>query len=189
VRTGLLGGTFDPIHLGHLRAAECAREALALEAVVLVPAGVPPHRQAPQASALDRFAMVSLASAENPRFVASDVELRRQGPSYTVETLSELRAERPDDELVLIVGADTLPEMASWREAGRVFSLCEVAVVTRPGAAQAQAGDGRRVSPVAGPALDISSSAIRQLVREGRSVRYLVPPAVADYIDKRGLYL
>ncbi len=184
----MLGGTFDPIHLGHLRAAESAREALALEEVVLVPAREPPHRREPEASALDRFTMVSLASADHPHFVASDVELRRAGPSYTVDTLQELRAARPGDELVLIVGADTLPEMPLWREAARVFSLCEVAVVARAGAAPVAGAEGRRVTEVAGPSFEASSSAIRLLLKQRRSVRYLVPPAVADYIAKRGLY-
>lgn len=182
-----MGGTFDPIHLGHLRAAETAREALELDQVLFVPAGQPPHREPPHASALDRFVMVGLAAAEHARFVASDVELKRDGPSYTIDTLGALRAACPADVLVLIVGSDTFPEMRGWRDAERVFALSEVAVVTRPGAAAAEQAE-RRVSNVSGPGVDVSSSAIRQLLRQHKSVRYLVPAAVADYIEKRGLY-
>lgn len=182
-----MGGTFDPIHLGHLRAAETAREALELDQVLFVPAGQPPHREPPHASPLDRFAMVGLAAAEHARFVASDVELQREGPSYTIDTLGALLAACPEDELVLIVGSDTFPEMRGWRDAERVFALSEVAVVARPGAAAAETAE-RRVSNVAGPGIDVSSSAIRQLLKQRKSVRYLVPPAVADYIEKRGLY-
>ena len=182
-----MGGTFDPIHLGHLRAAETAREALELDRVLFVPAGQPPHRELPVASALDRFAMVGLAAAEHPRFVASDVELRRDRPSFTVDTLDTLRGGSPANELVLIVGSDTFPEMRGWRDAERVFALSAVAVVTRPGAAADDQADVR-VRQVSGPALDISSTAIRQLLKQRRSVNYLVPPTVADYIEKRGLY-
>ena len=185
----MLGGTFDPIHLGHLRAAEAARESLALGAVWFVPAGRPPHKREPVAPALDRFAMVSLATAEQPGFVASDLELRREGPSYTVDTVAAVRAERPDDELFLIVGSDTLPEMAAWKEPERLFALCAIGVVARPGAAALAPVPGQRVSRVGGPCLPVSASEVRQLLKARRSARYLVPPPVADYIEKRGLYL
>jgi nicotinate-nucleotide adenylyltransferase len=181
-----MGGTFDPIHIGHLRAAETAREALKLDQVLFVPAGQPPHRDAPKASAQDRFAMVGLAAAEHARFVASDVELRREGPSYTVDTLGSLRGSCPGDELVLIVGSDTFPEMRGWRDSERVFALSQVAVVTRPGVAPPAAAE--RVTSVSGPALEVSSSTIRELLRQRKSVRYLVPAPVADYIAERGLY-
>jgi nicotinate-nucleotide adenylyltransferase len=181
-----MGGTFDPIHLGHLRAAETAREALQLDQVLFVPAGQPPHREAPKAPAPDRFAMVGLAAGERAGFVASDVELRREGPSYTVDTLGSLRSSCPGDELVLIVGSDTFPEMRGWRDSERVFALAQVAVVSRPGAEPA--ATAARVACVYGPALEVSSSAIRELLRQRRSVRYLVPAPVADYIEKRGLY-
>ena len=183
----MLGGTFDPIHVGHLRAAETAREALSLEQVLFIPAGMPPHREPPRASALDRFTMVGLATAEQTHFVPSDVELLREGPSYTVDTLAVLRASRPTDELVLIVGSDAFPEMQAWRDAERVFALWQVTVVGRPGSEPANAPEPR-ARWLSGPGLEVSSSAIRRLLRERKSVRYLVPPAVADYIDKRGLY-
>jgi len=193
VRIGLYGGTFDPIHLGHLRAAETAREGLGLDLVAFLPAAVPPHRDAPPLAAADRLAMARLATASHPRFEAWDAELRRPGPSYTVETVAALLSERPSDSFVLVVGADTWPEMTTWREPRRLLSLVEVAVVDRPGYSDPDAATpfpgARGVTHVAGPALPISATTIRELARLGRSVRYLVPDAVADYILERRLYL
>jgi nicotinate-nucleotide adenylyltransferase len=205
-----MGGTFDPIHLGHLRAAENAREVLALDEVRFLPAQVPPHRPAPMSSARDRFAMVALATALHPRFVADDLELQREGPSFTVDTIARLREERPDDEVVLVIGSDTLPELATWKDHDRLLRMCTVAVVTRPEdgrpAGESAGGLGGPESPpsfnerarihsaraevrhVPGPGLPVSASEIRRRVREGRSIRYLVPDMVADYIAKRGLY-
>jgi nicotinate-nucleotide adenylyltransferase len=192
-RRGLLGGTFDPVHLGHLRAAENAREALGLEDVRFVPARLPPHRPEAASSALDRFAMVALATATHPRFVVSDLELRRDGPSYTIDTVSTLRQEHPGDELVLIVGSDTFPEMESWRELGRLLELCHLAVVPRPGGEERPADWTRRhpelrFSRVEADGLAVSATEVRRRAREGKSIRYLVPDGVADYIAKRGLY-
>jgi nicotinate-nucleotide adenylyltransferase len=192
VKLGVIGGTFDPIHLGHLRAAENAREALGLDRVLFVPAGRPPHRPDQLAPALDRFTMVALATTLHPAFVASDLELRREGPSYTVDTLRSLRAQDAEEPLYLIVGSDTFPEMATWREPEALRALCTVAVVARPGAEETPL-DAEALRPgaavrVAGPGLAISATRVRERVREKRSVRYLVPEGVADYIEKRGLY-
>jgi nicotinate-nucleotide adenylyltransferase len=207
-----MGGTFDPIHLGHLRAAENAREGLGLDEVRFLPAQVPPHRATPASSARDRYAMVALATALNPHFVADDLELRREGPSYTVDTIARLRDERPGDAVVLIVGSDTFPELPTWKDHDRLLQMCTVAVVTRPeegrpeGGQQPAGGLGgpeshpsfeerARIhsaraedSHVPGPGLAISATDIRRRVKEGLSIRYLVPETVADYIAKRGLY-
>jgi nicotinate-nucleotide adenylyltransferase len=189
VKLGVLGGSFDPIHFGHLRAAENAREALGLAQVRFVPAGEPPHKpKGGLSAAADRLAMVRLATASNPAFAVSELEVHRHGPSYTVETLLALAAEPEGHELFLIVGSDTLPEMASWREPRRIFELCRVAVADRPGADRGETPAGARVVSVPGPQLPLSATAVRQRVREGRSVRYLVPDAVADYIETRRLY-
>jgi len=192
VRIGLYGGTFDPIHLGHLRAAETAREGMGLDLVAFLPAAVPPHRSTPPGAAADRLAMARLATASHPRFEAWDAELRRPGPSYTVETVAALLSERPSDSFVLVVGADTWPEMTTWREPQRLLSLVEVAVVDRPGYAGAERAmpfpGALRVKRVEGATLPISATAVRDLARRGRSVRYLVPDAVADYILARRLY-
>jgi len=190
VKLGLFGGMFDPIHLGHLRAAEIVRESLGLDEVVFVPAGVPPHRGKPAAAGIDRYAMVALATSTQRAFLPSDVELAREGPSYTVETVAELRARHPQAEVVLIVGSDNLPMIAEWREPERLLEMCTVAVVERPGSAPAPAGKvpPSRVRRVEGAALPIASRDLRERIRAGRSVRHLVPDGVADYIDKRGLY-
>jgi len=188
-----MGGTFDPIHLGHLRAAENAREGLGLDEVRFLPAQVPPHRATPASSARDRYAMVALATALNPHFVADDLELRREGPSYTVDTIARLRDERPGDAVVLIVGSDTFTELPTWKDHDRLLQMCTLAVVTRPedggeegGRPPARAEAG--VSRVPGPGLAVSATDIRRRVKEGLSIRYLVPETVADYIAKRGLY-
>ena len=195
MKLGLLGGMFDPIHLGHLRAAENAREALALDQVVFVPAGVPPHRAPARrrpASTATRWSR--LATAAHPAFVPSDVELRREGPSYTVDTRGgAARASSPGASVVLIVGSDNLPDD---RRAGasreRLLALCTVAVVERPGERARARRPGcppARVHRVEGPRLPIAASDAPRAGRApGRSVRYLVPDAVADYIEKRGLY-
>jgi nicotinate-nucleotide adenylyltransferase len=192
MRVGLYGGTFDPIHLGHLRAAETVREELGLDLVAFLPSAVPPHRGAPLSPADERLAMARLATAPYPAFAAWDVELRRVGPSYTVETVVTLLAERPGDAFVLVVGADTWPEMTSWREPERLFSLVEVAVVDRPGYPSTEPRPpfpgARGVRRVGGPTLGVSATAVRERVHEGRSVRFLVPDAVAGYIAERGLY-
>jgi nicotinate-nucleotide adenylyltransferase len=194
MRLGLMGGTFDPVHLGHLRAAESAREALALDRVLFVPSKEPPHRGRPVSSALDRFAMVSLATAAHPAFVVSDLELLREGPSFAVDTVRLLLEERTAGSVVIIVGSDTFPEMGRWKDPEGLFALCAVAVVARPGAPMPSprdcGGTGSQpdVSRVDGPGLPVSATAIRQRVREGHSIRYLVPEGVAEYIAKRGLY-
>lgn len=191
MKVGLMGGTFDPIHIGHLRAAENAREALGLEVVRFIPAAMPPHRPGAAANAVDRYAMVALATAANPAFVPSDVELRRDGPSYTADTIAALRSETPDDEMFLIVGSDTFPEIRTWREPERILSMCRVAVVHRPGEVrQSEIPEvpADRVCWVEGAGMHISATEIRRRVYEGQSIRYLVKEAVADYIRKRGLY-
>jgi nicotinate-nucleotide adenylyltransferase len=189
-RLGVFGGTFDPIHLGHLRAAEVARETLGLDRVLFVPSGQPPHRPPPVAAAIDRFAMLALATAAHPAFVLSDLELEGDGPAYTVKTLDALRRQLPASEMFLILGADAFAEMGSWREPQRLLGMCTVAVVERPGVASTagNAPAGARVVRMDRPTLPFSSSEVRRLIKEGRSVRYVVAETVADYIDKRELY-
>jgi nicotinate-nucleotide adenylyltransferase len=190
VKLGLMGGMFDPIHFGHLRAAENAREALRLDRVAFVPAALPPHRPAPSASAIDRYAMVALATASDPGFIPWDGEIRREGPSYTVDTAEALLAEHPGAALTLIVGADNLALLPQWKDPARLLALCTVAVVGRPGEGEEPAAglDPARFVRVEGSHLPIASRSLRDRVRAGRSVRYLVPDAVAGYIEKRGLY-
>ena len=190
MKVGLMGGSFDPIHLGHLRAAENAREALSLDLVLFVPAAEPPHKPTMGLSpAPDRLAMVALAIADNPSFVSSDLELRRSGPSYTVDTLAELARERRGDEMFLIVGSDTLGEMATWHEPERIFALSTIAVADRPGAEDIAAPlPTALVVRVSGPGLFLSASEVRRRVRQGLSLRYLIPEKVAAYIATHELY-
>jgi nicotinate-nucleotide adenylyltransferase len=188
-----MGGTFDPIHLGHLRAAENAREGLGLDEVRFLPAQIPPHRAAPASSARDRYAMVALATALHPRFLPDDLELRREGPSYTADTIARVRDERPDDEVVLIVGSNTYPELSTWKDHDRLLRMCTVAVAARPDDGRPDRDVEGAPSPegvrrVPGPGLAVSATEVRRRVKEGLSIRYLVPETVADYIAKRGLY-
>jgi nicotinate-nucleotide adenylyltransferase len=209
-RTALLGGSFNPIHYGHLLLAEEVRERLALDRVTFMPAGVPPHKPAGGlAPAADRHAMVRLAIADNPAFEVSDLELRRAGPSYTVDTLEALAV--PPAELFLVIGSETFLDLLSWREPRRLATLCRLAVVPRAGSvfdpesaaarkvveeigadgiAVADGGDvpARTVLVVHATSLPLSASDIRRRAAAGRSLAYRVPPPVAEYIARHRLY-
>jgi nicotinate-nucleotide adenylyltransferase len=193
---GILGGTFDPIHLGHLAIAEEARESLGLERVLLLPAAAPPHKPGrPVTPAADRVAMVELAIAGNPAFGISRLEIERGGESYTIDTLRSLRAYGTVDPW-FILSAEALAGLPSWHEPDRVLDLCRLAVVPRAGYARldpawvAARFPGRedRVRFMPGPLLPISGSVVRRRAAAGRSVRYLVPDAVARYILDHRLY-
>jgi nicotinate-nucleotide adenylyltransferase len=192
---GVMGGTFDPIHVGHLAIGEEAREALALDTVLFVPAGQPPHKPAGSVTSVEhRLAMVELAIADNPAFELSRIEIERPGPSYTVDTVEALV--RDADDLVLILSAETFSELPSWHEPERLFEAARMAVVPREGypapdpAWLAAAFPGRedRVTYLEGPRLGLSSTAIRARVAAGRSIRYLVPDMVGAYIADKQLY-
>jgi nicotinate-nucleotide adenylyltransferase len=196
-RIGLFGGTFDPPHVGHLALAEWARERLVLDRVLFVPAGSPPHkRRGNLSSAGDRVAMTRLAVLGNRAFTVSTVEARREGPSFTVETLRALARAHPRSRLFLLIGADSLGDFHTWRDPQEILEIATLAVAGRPGGAAGREGRGpagriarsRRLVRLDNPVLDVSSSAIRARVRAGHSVRYLVPEAVAAYIARRGLY-
>ena len=204
---GVFGGTFDPIHFGHLRLAEELAEAVGLSRVVFIPAGQPPHRGAPRTAAVHRLEMARRAIAGNPRFEVDAREVESPRPSYTVDTLAELRAELGAEQpLWLLLGADAFLDLASWHEWRRLFDLANIAVAARPGApllqsdamppelknevSQRQAADGpagavllRQTIP-----LDISATAIRDTLSRHGSARYLLPDAVLDYIHEHQLY-
>lgn len=191
---GMLGGTFDPIHWGHLLLGEQAREQLGLATVLFVPSAQPPHKlKRPITDAAHRLAMTELAAAPNPHFSVSRRELDRPGPSYTITTIRELRAEG-HARLFLIIGADALVEIMTWFSPDDIFSEAHVVAAPRPGFDLEQArealGDTRvaQVRLLDMPLVDISASDIRRRVGEGRSIRYMVPDAVADYIAAHGLY-
>ncbi|GFO67243.1 putative nicotinate-nucleotide adenylyltransferase [Geomonas limicola] len=212
MKIGILGGTFNPIHLAHLRIAEEVRDRFALDQVLFIPASTPPHKPTiGQLSFTDRYEMVRLAIQDNSGFAVSDMEGVRGGRSYSIDTLRQLKQEHPDDELYFIVGGDSFADIGTWREYAGIFTLANVVCMQRPGStikslAQALpvaiAGEfcynhqakklshssGNAVYALDGVLLDISSSHIRQLARTGRSIRYLVPEAVADYIKGQRLY-
>jgi nicotinate-nucleotide adenylyltransferase len=187
VRIGVFGGSFDPIHLGHLIVAEAAADALALDRVLFVPARRQPLKgEGHEAAAADRAEMVRLAIAGHPRLLLDRRELERPGPSYTVDTLRALRAEGPGETLFLLVGADAARELPQWHEVAALSGLAHVVVLTRPGVPPPATGLAERVLAV--PAVDISATAIRERVRRGEPIAHLVPPAVARYIEAKGLY-
>lgn len=196
VRLGIMGGTFDPIHVGHLACAERAREQLKLDKVLFVPAGQPVFkRDRAVTQAAHRLAMCRLAVAANPAFDVSTIEVERGGDTYTVDTLRELRERCPDGvELVFITGADAAATLPSWRESAELARLARFAAVTRPGfeldAAQREllAQAGFRMSYVDAVPLDISSSELRRRLAAGESARYLVPDEVLNYVEANGLY-
>ncbi len=185
-----MGGTFDPIHHGHLVAASEVAVLFGLTEVLFVPTGQPWQKAEREVSpAEDRYLMTVIATASNPRFSVSRVDVDRTGPTYTVDTLRDLRQLHPDTEMFFITGADALAQILSWRRAEELFDLARFVGVTRPGY---PLGDSHLpegvVSLVEIPAMAISSSGCRDRVRAGRPVWYLVPDGVVQYIDKRGLY-
>jgi nicotinate-nucleotide adenylyltransferase len=200
-RVGLLGGTFDPVHLGHLAIADAARESLGLERVILVPAGEPPHKPGVEISPPeDRLGMLRLATAGFAGFEVSTIELERAGPSYSADTVEAFaateRAAGREPDLWFILSAEAFAELGTWREPERVLRACRLAVVPRAGhAAPDRAGFAARfpgfddrVAILDGPGIRLSASEIRARARAGRSIRFLVPPAVAAYIGDHGLY-
>lgn len=191
-RLGIFGGTFDPPHVGHLALAEWAREELRLDRVLFVPAGTPPHKRAARAGAAHRLAMTRAAVRGNASFAISTVETRRTGPSYTADTVAALAEAHPGAELWLLMGADMYATFDQWARPSEIASLAALAVALRPGAeaprASRAAKRGRGVRWLGNPALEVSSSAVRERARRGASLRYLVPDAVARYVAKHRLY-
>ena len=210
-RIGLLGGTFDPIHFGHLGMAQELAQALALDTVKFIPAAVPPLKSQPSASAIDRCAMVQLAIANNPDFQLDDRELKRTGPSYTLDTLRSLRSELGEqDSLVLFIGSDAFKQFNRWHQWQEIIRLCHIALVARPdselstglnpelvtflqdhyteNAMDLQSETAGLITMQAITPLAISSSAIREQLKTRQSARYLTPDCVLDYIAHHGLY-
>ena len=212
MKTGILGGTFNPIHLAHLRIAEEVREACRLDRVLFMPAATPPHKPVAGAvSFAQRLAMIEAAIAGNPGFRVSDLEARRSGKSFSVDTLELLRQGDPKGERYFIVGLDSFRDIASWKDYARLFELAHLVVTARPGVElpnplaalpvavqndfcydkklkKLQHRSGNAVIFLEETHLDISSTLIRRKVAAGESIRYLVPPAVAAYIVEHGLY-
>lgn len=196
-RLGVLGGTFDPVHLGHLILGQQALEQLGLDRVLFVPAANQWRKSGREITpAAQRLEMVRLAVADNPLFEASSIEIDRGGPSYTADTLEQLRGELPGIDLFFIVGQDALEDLPYWRDPGRILRLAKLAVAARPGHAwrvpssllQVAPDAPERVARVEMPLLEISGTQLRGRVQRGLSVRYFVPAAVEAYIRDHGLY-
>jgi nicotinate-nucleotide adenylyltransferase len=195
-RVGILGGTFNPPHIGHLLCAQEARHALLLDRVVLMPANVPPHKALPDDPGPERrLEMCRLACGEEGWMEVSGLEVDRGGPSYTVDTLREVHARAPGDELTFIVGGDMAATLLEWREPEAILGLATLAVAEREGverevlrAGLARLEGSDRVTFIDLPRVDVSSSMVRERVREGRPIRHLVPDAVVRYIEDEGLY-
>jgi nicotinate-nucleotide adenylyltransferase len=198
MRIGIYGGTFDPVHFGHLLLAEQCREQCRLDQVWFMPAGAPPHKQewaiTPGAT---RAEMLEFAVAGSPSFVVQRLEIKRSGPSYTVETLRELRLQHPEDELFFLIGADSLHDLPTWREPREIAALATLVVVNRGQAPPPpleplipRLGEEavRRIQIVEMPGVEFSSRDIRQRVREGRSIRFMTPRSVEQYLAEHQLY-
>lgn len=197
MRLGILGGTFDPVHVGHLILGETAREELRLDRVLFVPAGQPWRKTDREVTSADhRVTMLRLAIEDNPMFALCTIEVETLGPSYTVATLRRVREENGEAELFLIVGADAFEDMPNWKDPEKITELATIAVTGRPDPNETSGQQllpsdsplGSRVVWFHMPAIGVSATAIRDLVRWGKSVRYLLPPVVEAYIRENGLY-
>jgi nicotinate-nucleotide adenylyltransferase len=193
---GILGGTFNPPHLGHLVCAQEAYRELGLDRVLFIPARIPPHKPVEhEPGAEHRLALCRLAVGDDERFEVSDLELKRNGPSYTVDTLEELSTSVPQPELFLIVGGDIAVGLPRWREPERVLQLASLAIAKRRGTARAAVehslhtlSGGERAQFFTMPRIAVSSTMVRRRVRSGQPIRYLVPDRVAAYIEHHNLY-
>ena len=196
-RIGILGGTFDPPHVGHLWLATLAADALRLDRVLFMPASQPPHKRGRRmSSTADRLLMTRLAIAGDPTFELCPIEMERTGPSFTIDSVAELLRRYEGSQLYLLMAADSLAQIDTWREPDRLLDMVEWAIGPRPGSAlparpELRARFGRRASRIHlldGPSLDVSASEIRRRVAAGRAIRYLVPVAVEEHIARRGLF-
>lgn len=188
---GVLGGTFDPIHMGHLVLAEQVREKFQLERVIFIPCASPPHKTEQELSSTrDRFEMTKLALEGNPYFFVSDIELKREGLSYTVETLRELKGLYKDSEVYFLTGSDVLNEITTWKDPEEIYKLAKIVIAVRPGFDKFDPENhfAKKSIIVDITGMDISSTQIREKVRNGESIKYLVPSKVEEYIRKRNLY-
>ena len=195
MRIGIFGGTFDPVHMGHLIHAEQCRAQAKLDLVLFVPAALPPHKQGRELTPfVHRAEMLTLAISGHPAFRVEEMEKDRAGPSYTVETLAQLRAQRPGDELFFILGSDSLRDLPLWYEPRRILELATLLVVERPDSPVFSVAELKERLQVAkvhyqlveAPLIGVSSRDLRQRIAEGRSVRYMIPRAVEAYIEEIG---
>lgn len=187
MKIGILGGTFNPIHIGHLILAEEAREKLSLDKVIFVPTFLPPHKDNSDiAPAKDRLTMIKYAIKTNKYFLVSDIEIKRNGRSYTIDTIKEFKEKFQADDLYFIIGSDLLKYLEDWKDLNEIIKMVKFIAATRPGFALEKIPSYINTLPIR--AVDVSAFEIRACVKEGKSFRYLVPESVFNYIKKKGLY-
>ncbi len=193
----LMGGTFNPIHMGHLACAEAVRCKFGFEKIVFMPSGTPPHKPPTVLEAEHRYEMTRLAIMDNPNFIISDLEINRTGNTFTIDTIKEIKKIAADSEIYFITGADTVFEIETWKDVDELFTLCHFIAITRPGYDKSALEKETEIlmrkycsaiQLMEVPSLDISSSNIRSKIQEGQSIKYLVPEPVYDYINEHGLY-
>lgn len=195
---GIFGGSFNPVHIGHLLLAEYIREELKLNKIIFIPAGNPPHKHDDELElSYHRYNMVELAIADNPFFDISDIELKREGVSYTSDTLNSISKENPDEELSFICGSDSIIQLPTWHEIGKIFELSTIIVANRPNVSQQDLDEQitefknkykARIICSTAPHIEVSSSEVRSRIQQGLSIRYIVPKAVVEYIHTNNLF-
>jgi nicotinate-nucleotide adenylyltransferase len=185
-RLGIFGGVFDPVHFGHLQVAEAARECLNLSDLIFVPSGLPPHKCLPVASCQDRLNMLKIATSKNPYFSISKLEIEKKECSYTKDTVEELKIIYKETEFYFVIGSDTISELKEWKEIDDLFREVKFVAVTRHGFPIEDTNS--RIEIITSPTLAISSSEIRRRIKKGRSIKYLVPERVEEYIYENNLY-
>jgi len=195
---GIFGGSFNPIHIGHLLLAEFIRDEFSLDKMIFIPTGNPPHKNVNDLeSGHHRYNMVKLAIENNPFFDVSDIELKRKGVSYTFETLTEISREYPHEKIFFICGSDSIIQFPTWRDIGKIFELADIIVANRPNVPKEKLDEmingfkmkyNARIACSAAPHMEVSSSEIRNRIKKGLSIRYMVPLTVAEYIKANNLY-
>lgn len=198
LKIGIMGGTFDPIHYAHLATAEYAREKFKLDKILFIPTGNPPHKAKLRTDKVDRYNMVLLATKNNEYFITSAMEINREKRTYTVDTLKELHKIYPNSEIYFITGADTICDMENWRNVGENFELATFIAASRPGIRDSEAKQkieklknmyDAKIEEIDAPSLDISSTYIREQIKEKKSVKYLLPEEVQRYINEKKIYI
>jgi len=186
MKIGIMGGVFDPIHFGHLQAGEIVKEKLELKMVLFVPSGLPPHKPKPIANKEDRFKMLKLSLKNNKQFIPLDLEIKKIGYSYTIDTVKEIRAIYGKNEYYFIIGTDTIPELCKWKDIESLFEIVKFVAVTRK--EYRTQNTEYSIKIIEFPTLPVSSTFIRERVKNGLSIKYLVPDEVLKYIQDKGLY-
>lgn len=184
MKIGIMGGVFDPLHFGHLQAGEIAKEKLKLSKVLFVVSGLPPHKPKPIANKEDRFNILKLCLKNNKQFIPLDLEIKRDGYTWTIDTIKEIKDIYGDNDYYFIIGTDTIPELCKWKDIDTIFNIIKFVAITREGFHY----EDRRIILIEFPTLPVSSSFIRERIKNGLSVRYLMPDIAIKYIQKRGLY-